>query len=71
MNGKQLQLKFWEDMQMISIGIDVSKGKSMVCILKPYGEVISSPFEVEHTETAMHELVSMLLKFDDELKVIM
>lgn len=56
---------------MISVGIDVSKGKSMVCILKPYGEIVSSPFEVEHTETAMHELVSMLLKFDDELKVVM
>lgn len=56
---------------MISVGIDVSKGKSTVCILKPYGEIVSSPFEVEHIETAMHELVSMLLKFDDELKVVM
>lgn len=31
---------------MISVGIDVSKGKSTVCLLKPYGEVVSSPFEV-------------------------
>lgn len=58
-------------MRMIRVGIDVSKGKSTVCILKPYGEIVSSPFEVEHIETAMHELVSMLLKFDDELKVVM
>ena len=28
---------------MISVGIDVSKGKSMVCIIKPYGEVVASP----------------------------
>lgn len=24
---------------MISVGVDVSKGKSMICIMKPYGEV--------------------------------
>lgn len=35
---------------MISVGVDVSKGKSTVCILKPYGEVACSPFEVLHVE---------------------
>ena len=25
---------------MISVGIDVSKGKSTVCAIKPYGEVL-------------------------------
>lgn len=35
---------------MISVGIDVSKGKSTVCLLKPYGEIICKPFEVQHTE---------------------
>ncbi len=29
---------------MISVGIDVAKGKSTVCILKPYGEIVSKPF---------------------------
>ncbi|SER64247.1 hypothetical protein SAMN04487884_11598, partial [Butyrivibrio fibrisolvens] len=33
---------------MISVGIDVSKGKSTVCILKPYGEIVCSPFEMQH-----------------------
>ena len=32
---------------MISVGIDVSKGKSTVCLLKPYGEIICKPFEVQ------------------------
>ena len=45
---------------MISVGIDVSKGKSMVCILKPYGEVVCSPFEVEHTEQALDVLEQLL-----------
>lgn len=35
---------------MISVGIDVSKGKSTICILKPYGEIVSEPFEIEHTD---------------------
>lgn len=35
---------------MTSVGIDVSKGKSTVCILRPYGEVVASPYEIQHTE---------------------
>jgi hypothetical protein len=35
---------------MISVGIDVSKEKSTVCILKPYGEIVAKPFEVRHTD---------------------
>lgn len=35
---------------MISVEIDVSKEKSTICILKPYGEIVSRPFEVCHTE---------------------
>ena len=31
---------------MISVGIDVSKGKSTVCIMKPGGEVLETPFEM-------------------------
>ena len=35
-------------MNMNAVGIDVSKGKSMVAILRPYGEIVSTPFEVKH-----------------------
>ena len=35
-------------MNMNAVGIDVSKGKSMVAILRSYGEIISKPFEVKH-----------------------
>ena len=34
---------------MNAVGIDVSKGKSMVTILRPFGEIVSSPFEIKHT----------------------
>ena len=36
---------------MISVGIDVSKEKSTICILKPYGEIIRKPFDIYHTQT--------------------
>ena len=56
---------------MISVGIDVSKGKSMVCIVKPYGEVIASPHEVAHTEPEVNKLAHRLLALDGEIRVIM
>lgn len=56
---------------MISVGIDVAKGKSTVCILKPYGEIVSKPFDITHTEKDLNELSAMLLRFDDEVKVVM
>lgn len=34
---------------MISVGIDVSKGKSTVCIMKTGGEVLKTPFEMLHS----------------------
>ncbi|WP_296561311.1 IS110 family transposase [uncultured Acetobacterium sp.] len=56
---------------MISVGIDISKEKSTVCILKPYGEIISMPFEIKHAEKALLELATMLLRFNEEVKVVM
>ncbi|TYC87653.1 IS110 family transposase [Acetobacterium wieringae] len=56
---------------MISVGIDISKEKSTVCILKPYGEIISMPFEIKHAEKALSELTTMLLRFNEEVKVVM
>lgn len=34
---------------MNTVGIDVSKGKSTVAIMRPYGEIVVSPFEIKHT----------------------
>lgn len=56
---------------MISVGIDVSKEKSTVCIMKPYGEIISRPFEILHIERDLAELTTMLQRFNDEVRIIM
>ena len=56
---------------MISVGVDVSKGKSTVCVLKPYGEIVCSPFEVLHVEKELEDLDGLLQKLDGEIRIVM
>lgn len=53
------------------IGIDVSKEKSTVCILRPYGEVIMSPTEIVHTEEGVNDLIKFIRKLDGETRIVM
>ncbi len=52
-------------------GIDVSKGKSMVAVLRPLGEVVAKPFEVHHTGSELRELAHYLKSLDGETRVVM
>ena len=56
---------------MNAAGIDVSKGKSMVCVLRPFGEVVAKPFEVRHTVSELRELADYLKSLDGETRVIL
>jgi len=56
---------------MISIGIDVSKGKSTVCMIKPYGEIIVAPMEVGHMESELKMLIKIVNGLNDDVKVVM
>lgn len=56
---------------MISVGIDVSKGKSTVCILKPGGVVVKPPFEMDHAVENLDSLVSLINSFDEETRVVL
>jgi len=62
---------FTGGMQMNAVGIDVSKGKSMVVIMRPFGEVVASPFEVMHTDSELRELANSLRNLNGETKVVM
>ena len=53
-------------MNMNAVGIDVSKGKSMVAILRPYGEIISSPFEIKHTFGNLQSLIKQINSIEGE-----
>ena len=56
---------------MNAVGIDVSKGKSTVAVLRPFGEIVIPPFDVFHTPKALGELVALLKSLDGETKVVM
>ena len=56
---------------MNAVGIDVSKGKSMVAILRPFGEIVYSPFEIKHTSHDINSLVDLIHSVDGESRVVM
>ena len=56
---------------MNAVGIDVSKGKSTVTVLQPFGVVIAEPFEVLHTADELKKLVTFIKSLSGETKVVM
>lgn len=56
---------------MNAVGIDVSKGKSMVTILRPGGEIVMRPRTVNHTSSELHALATALKSLDGDTKVVM
>lgn len=56
---------------MNAVGIDISKGKSMIAVMRPLGEVVASPYEIHHTESELKELTRFLKSLTGETKVIM
>lgn len=56
---------------MNSVGIDVSKGKSMIAVMRPFGEVVVSSFEIHHTDSELCELTKLLSGLSGETRVVM
>ncbi len=56
---------------MNAVGIDVAKGRSTVCILRPFGEIVSSPFVVRHSSEDLKELASQIRSLDGESRIVM
>jgi len=56
---------------MNAVGIDVSKGKSTVAVMRPFGEVVAEPFEVAHTEAELGKLACFLEKLPGETRIVM
>lgn len=54
---------------MISVGIDVSKGSSCVCI--NHDGRIMQQFLIEHTQSSMKKLIDLLLALDEQPRVIL
>ncbi len=56
---------------MNAVGIDVSKGKSMVAVVRPFGELVVKPYEVRHTASELGELANSLKSLDGVTRVIL
>lgn len=56
---------------MISIGIDISKEKSTVSMLRPYGEIVEKPYDVNHDEESLNNLIQYIKSFDEDVKVVL
>lgn len=56
---------------MNAVGIDVSKGKSTVAVIQPFGVVIAEPFDVLHTDSDLKKLITFIKSLSGETKVVM
>lgn len=58
-------------MFMNAVGIDVSKGKSTVAVIQPFGVIIAEPFDVLHTDSDLKSLAAFIKSLSGETKVVM
>ena len=56
---------------MNAVGIDVSKGKSMIAVMRPGKEVVVEPFEVCHTDSELTDLARVIKSLNGETRVVM
>lgn len=65
------KFKKQEILKMNAVGFDVSKGKSTIAVMRPFGEVVASPYDVGHTESELKELARFLKSLPGETRVLM
>lgn len=56
---------------MNAVGIDVSKGKSMIAVIRPLGELVAKPFEVIHTSNSIDSLITYLHTLEGDIRIVM
>lgn len=56
---------------MNAVGIDVSKGRSTVAILRPMGEVVQTPVDVMHNAASLEHLAHQILALGEDTRVVM
>jgi transposase len=54
-----------------AVGIDVSKGKSAIAVRRPGGEVIRTPFKVEHDANSLKSLIATLNSIGGNIRIVM
>ena len=56
---------------MNAVGIDVSKGKSMVAALRPMGEVALMPQEFLHTGVGLEQMAYAIIALGEDTRIVM
>ena len=56
---------------MNAAGIDVSSRKSTIAVLRPFGEVVHVPFEVNHSAEGFAYLIPQLKSIEGATRVVM
>ena len=56
---------------MNAVGIDVSKGKSMIAVMRPGKETVIEPFEIGHTDSELIDLAKLITSLEGATKVVM
>ena len=54
---------------MLAVGIDVSKSKSTVTIIRSDGTVLSKPHDFSHTISDITQLTALIHSYQEETKV--
>ena len=54
-----------------AVGIDVSKGKSMVAVRRPGGEIVLMPFQVQHNVGDLKSLAATLKRIGGDIRIVM
>ena len=57
-------------MEQSVVGIDVSKGKSMVAIMRPFGEIVSH-LSKSNTASGINSLVELINSVEGESRIVM
>ena len=56
---------------MNAVGIDVSKGKSKIAIIRPFEEIVAKPFDVTHYPDQLGELADYINSLEGESRVVL
>jgi len=56
---------------MNAVGIDISKGKSTVAVIRPFGEVVAKPFDITHYPDQLAELAEYIRSLEGESRVVL
>lgn len=57
-------------MTYTAVGIDASKGKSTVSIIRPAGVVVKRPYNIQHTTSSLNDLVSFIQSLEGETRAV-